>query len=86
MARARRSALSSSPGPRSSPGCALEAFVRYFMGKKRFMNELHEAFEKDPALRSASCERIEGALGVVLTGPEDAGVVRTDVDARPLPT
>ena len=26
----------------------LEAFVRYAMGKKRFMNELHEAFEKDP--------------------------------------
>ncbi len=40
----------------------LEAFVRYASGKKRFMNELHEAFEKDPALRSASRERIEGAL------------------------
>src|SRR5271165_2100585 len=26
----------------------LEAFVRYATGKKRFMNELHEAFEKDP--------------------------------------
>jgi AcrR family transcriptional regulator len=59
----------------------LEAFVRYAMGKKRFMNELHEAFEKDPALRSASRERIEGALGVVLTRAQNAGVVRTDVDA-----
>jgi AcrR family transcriptional regulator len=59
----------------------LEAFVRYAMGKKRFMNELHEAFEKDPALRSASRERIEGALGVVLTRAQAAGVVRTDVDA-----
>jgi AcrR family transcriptional regulator len=59
----------------------LEAFVRYAMGKKRFMNELHEAFEKDPALRSASRERIEGALGVVLTRAQAEGVVRTDVDA-----
>jgi AcrR family transcriptional regulator len=59
----------------------LEAFVRYAMGKKRFMNELHEAFEKDPALRSASRERIEGALGVVLTRAQNAAVVRTDVDA-----
>ena len=59
----------------------LEAFVRYAMGKKRFMNELHEAFEKDPALRSASRERIEGALGLVLTRAQEAGVVRTDVDA-----
>ena len=44
----------------------LEAFVRYASGKKRFMNELHEAFDKDPTLRSASRERIEGALGIVL--------------------
>ncbi len=36
----------------------LEAFVRYAMGKKRFLNELHEAFEKDPGLRVASRERI----------------------------
>jgi AcrR family transcriptional regulator len=59
----------------------LEAFVRYAMGKKRFMNELHEAFEKDPDLRSASRERIEGALGIVLIRAQEAGVVRTDVDA-----
>ncbi len=41
----------------------LEAFVRYAMGKKRFLNELHEAFEKNPELRSASRERIVSALG-----------------------
>ena len=62
----------------------LEAFVRYASGKKRFMNELHEAFEKDPALHSASRERIEGALGVVLTRAQEAGVVRSDVDAPDL--
>ena len=48
------------------------------------MNELHEAFEKDPALRSASRERIEGALSIVLTRAQAAGVVRTDVDAPDL--
>jgi AcrR family transcriptional regulator len=62
----------------------LEAFVRYAMGKKRFLNELHEAFEKDPALRSASRERIEGALSIVLTRAQAAGAVRTDVDAPDL--
>ena len=59
----------------------LEAFVRYAMGKKRFLNELHEAFEKNPDLRVASRERIETALGVVLTNAQAAGVVRGDVDA-----
>ena len=48
------------------------------------MNELHEAFEKDPALRSASRERIEGALSIVLTRAQAAGVVRSDVDAPDL--
>ena len=62
----------------------LEAFVRYATGKKRFMNELHEAFEKDPALRSASRERIEGALGIVLERAQAAGVVRSDIDAPDL--
>ena len=62
----------------------LEAFVRYATGKKRFMNELHEAFEKDPALHSASRQRIQGALSVVLTRAQGAGVVRSDVDAPDL--
>jgi AcrR family transcriptional regulator len=62
----------------------LEAFVRYAIGKKRFLNELHEAFEKNPELRVASRERIEGALGIVLDRAQKAGVVRTDVDAPDL--
>jgi hypothetical protein len=51
------------------------------MGKKRFLNELHEAFEKNPDLRVTSRERIEAALGIVLTNAQAAGVVRSDVDA-----
>jgi AcrR family transcriptional regulator len=62
----------------------LEAFVRYASGKKRFLNELHEAFEKNPELRVASRERIVGALDLVLTPTQEAGVVRTDIDAPDL--
>ncbi len=62
----------------------LEAFVRYASGKKRFLNELHEAFEKNPELRVASRERIVGALGLVLTPAQEAGVVRSDIDAPDL--
>ena len=39
----------------------LEAFVRYASSKRTFLNELHEAFEKNPELRVASRERIESA-------------------------
>ncbi len=62
----------------------LEAFVRYAIGKKRFLNELHEAFEKNPDLRVASREHIVSALSIVLTRAQEAGVVRTDVDAPDL--
>ncbi len=62
----------------------LEAFVLYASGKRRFLNELHEAFEKNPDLRVASRERIEGALGVVLSRAQKAGVVRGDIDGPDL--
>lgn len=58
----------------------LEAFVRYATGKRRFLNELHEAFEKNPELRIVARERIEGALSIVLTPAQDAGEVRKDLD------
>jgi AcrR family transcriptional regulator len=62
----------------------LDAFVRYASGKRRFLNELHEAFEKNSDLRVASRERIDGALDVVLTRAQEAGVVRTDLDGSDL--
>ena len=62
----------------------LEAFVRYAIGKKRFLNELHEAFEKNPDLRVAAREHIVSALSIVLIRAQQAGVVRTDVDAPDL--
>jgi AcrR family transcriptional regulator len=62
----------------------LDAFVLYASGKRRFLNELHEAFEKNPDLRVASRERIEGALSIVLTRAQEAGVVRDDIDGPDL--
>ena len=57
----------------------LRAFVRYAQSKRTLMNELHEAFEKNPALRSQAKERIDGAMEMVITRGQDAGAVRTDV-------
>ena len=62
----------------------LEAFVRYAIGKRRFLTELHEAFEKNPDLRIASRERIEAAIDIVLTRAQAAGEVRTDLDGPDL--
>jgi AcrR family transcriptional regulator len=58
----------------------LEAFVRYAFGKRTFLNELHEAFEKNPELKLESRGRIEQAMGTVLLRAQQAGVARDDVD------
>jgi AcrR family transcriptional regulator len=62
----------------------LEAFVRYGQGKRTLLNELHEAFDKNPQLRVASRERINRALDLVLGRSQAAGVVRTDIDGADL--
>jgi AcrR family transcriptional regulator len=62
----------------------LRAFVRYAQGKRNFLNELHEAFDKNPQLRVASRERIDKAVDVVLAPAQLAGVVREDIDGRDL--
>ena len=56
--------------PRAVAGLVawLEAFVRYAQGKRTFLNELHEAFEKNPELQadsraSASTDAMELVLG-----------------------
>jgi AcrR family transcriptional regulator len=58
----------------------LEAFVRYAQGKRTFLNELREAFEKNPDLRSQCRERIDCAMNLVFSRAQQAGVVRTDID------
>jgi AcrR family transcriptional regulator len=62
----------------------LEAFVRYAQGKRTFLNELHEAFEKNPDLRVDMRERVEAAMELVIGGAQRAGVIRTDVDGSDL--
>jgi AcrR family transcriptional regulator len=62
----------------------LQAFVRYAQTKRTLLSELHEAFEKNPQLKSVSRERIEGALRTVLDPARRAGVVRSDIDESDL--
>jgi AcrR family transcriptional regulator len=62
----------------------LVAFVRYAHGKRSFLTELHEAFEKNPDLRVASRERIDHTVDIVLQNAQRAGVVRRDIDGADL--
>jgi AcrR family transcriptional regulator len=62
----------------------LHAFVKYAQGKRTFLNELHEAFEKNPQLRSRTRDRINKAMDDVLTRAQLAGLVRTDIDGPDL--
>jgi AcrR family transcriptional regulator len=62
----------------------LEAFVRYAQGKRTFLNELREAFEKNPGLRLDMLERIEQAMQLVVGRAQRAGVMRTDVNGSDL--
>jgi AcrR family transcriptional regulator len=60
----------------------LEAFVRYAQGKRTFLNELREAFDKNPELRLDMLERVEGSMQLVIGRAQDAGAVRTDVSGH----
>ena len=60
----------------------LEAFVRYAQGKRTFLNELHEAFERDPDMRVRMLDRIQEATQLVIGRAQKAGAIRTDVDGK----
>jgi AcrR family transcriptional regulator len=62
----------------------LEAFLRYGQVKRTFLNELHEAFDKNPRLKVASRERINKAVDAVLGRAQQAGAARTDLDGSDL--
>jgi AcrR family transcriptional regulator len=70
------------------PWTALEAWLRayvdYGRAKRTFLNELHEAFEKNPDLKPASRERITAACDAVLRRAQEAGEARTDIDGADL--
>jgi len=62
----------------------LDAFVRYSETKRILLSELHEAFEKNPQMKSICRGRIRGALATVLERAQEAGVVRRDLDSEDL--
>lgn len=62
----------------------LRAFMDYGWRKRRFLNELREAFDKSPDLQVGSRQRLEAATSLVIERAQQAGVVRTDVDGADL--
>jgi AcrR family transcriptional regulator len=62
----------------------LRAYVEYGRSKRTFLNELHEAFEKNPDLKPASRDRIWAACERVLGRAQEAGVARGDIDGADL--
>jgi AcrR family transcriptional regulator len=62
----------------------LRAYINYGRSKRTFLNELHEAFEKNPDLKSISRERIWEACDRVLHRAQDAGAARRDIDGADL--
>jgi AcrR family transcriptional regulator len=62
----------------------LRAYVEYGRSKRTFLNELHEAFEKNPDLKPASRDRIFEACEHVLRRAQDAGAARRDIDGTDL--
>jgi AcrR family transcriptional regulator len=62
----------------------LQAFARYAQGKRTFLNELHEAFDKHPELKLRSKERIDDAMDRIVRRAQDAGAIRTDVNGAEL--
>src|ERR1700679_454187 len=62
----------------------LHAYVEYGRAKRTFLNELHEAFEKNPDLKPASRDRVWDACERVLRRAQDDGSARRDIDGADL--
>jgi len=62
----------------------LSAYVDYGRTKRTFLNELHEAFEKNADLKPASRDRIFAAADRVLGRAQEAGVARADISGEDL--
>jgi AcrR family transcriptional regulator len=57
----------------------LQAYVAYGKSKRVLLAELHEAFDKNPSLKSDTRSRIVGACHAVLVRAQEAGAARSDV-------
>jgi len=71
-------------GPWAALEAWLRAYVDYGRAKRTFLNELHEAFEKNPDLKPASRDRIWAACNRVLARAQEAGQARSDIDGQDL--
>jgi AcrR family transcriptional regulator len=71
-------------GPWAALETWLAAFVDYARNKRVLLNELREAFDKNPDLKSDSRERITEACDRVLRRAQQAGVARRDIEAADL--
>jgi AcrR family transcriptional regulator len=71
-------------GPWAALEAWLRAYVDYGRAKRTFLNELHEAFEKNPDLKPASRDRIFAACDRVLRRAQEAGQARSDIDGQDL--
>jgi AcrR family transcriptional regulator len=60
------------------------AFRRYAQTKQAFMAELHQAFEKNPDMRSRARALIESSFDLVVERAKAAGAVRDDVTGADL--
>jgi AcrR family transcriptional regulator len=60
------------------------AFRRYAQTKKALMAELHQAFEKNPEMRSRARALIESTFDLVIDRAKAAGAVREDITGADL--
>ena len=72
------------PGPWDALASWLRAYVDYAQAKKVFLNELHEAFDKNPELKLDSRERIWASCDRLLVRAQEAGEARCDINGEDL--
>jgi AcrR family transcriptional regulator len=70
--------------PWSALDAWLHAYVEYGRAKRTFLNELHEAFEKNPDLKSTARDRVWDASELMLARAQAAGTARRDIDGADL--
>jgi AcrR family transcriptional regulator len=66
--------------PAAAVDAFFDAFLRYASTKKTLLTELHQAFEKNPDLRSHARETIDASFDLVIERAKRAGTVRNDVN------
>jgi AcrR family transcriptional regulator len=62
----------------------LDSFLEYSLGKRVFLTELRESFEKNPELRLSSRERVEQGFTLVLENAQRVRAARSDIDGSDL--